>query len=63
MKGDELVERLRVSHPESRVLYMSGYAEDEDVTSGKLSKHGEEWIAKPFSPHALAERIRRVLDA
>ena len=61
MNGRELAERLRRSRPLTRVLYMSGYAEDDllgrDVVRGLV-----ELIPKPFTVQELAGRVRRILD-
>jgi PAS domain S-box-containing protein len=62
MSGRELAEQLLAIHPETRVLYMSGY------TDGIIGHHGvlepmTELLQKPFSVDVLAEKVRRVLDA
>ena len=49
-------------HPETRVLYMSGY------TDGAIGQHGvldpdTELLQKPFTFDALAQKVRKVLDA
>ncbi len=61
MNGRELAERLRALDPALRVLYMSGYSSDVAADRGLLPA-GVPLIAKPFSPAALAEQVRRVLD-
>jgi DNA-binding response OmpR family regulator len=43
--------------PEIRVLYMSGYPESMIAHKGILDP-GIDYIQKPFSPDALAARIR-----
>lgn len=60
MDGRELAERLTFSHPEMKVLYMSGYMND-------MKNHGTldedlHFIQKPFTPDALCQRIRQILD-
>ncbi|HYZ19392.1 MAG TPA: PAS domain S-box protein [Gaiellaceae bacterium] len=62
MSGRELAEELLATHPETKVLYMSGY------TDGIIGNHGvleprTELLQKPFSVDLLAEKVRRVLDA
>jgi CheY-like chemotaxis protein len=58
--GPELAVRLRMRRPTLRVLLMSGY-DDYALVSGA---HGyASFIAKPFRPETLANRIREVLDA
>jgi two-component system cell cycle sensor histidine kinase/response regulator CckA len=62
MGGGELAERLRASRPGLKVLFLSGY------TSDALSHHGLSgpsvfFLAKPYSPEALALKVREALDA
>ncbi|HEY3442502.1 MAG TPA: PAS domain S-box protein [Paludibaculum sp.] len=61
MSGYDLAEQLLLRHPGLRVVFMSGYAEQEDDESPE--RLGASFISKPFSPEALAARIRQVLDA
>ncbi len=44
-----------------RVLYMSGYTDDTVFPQGEL-KRGEAYLQKPFTPEALAKKVREVLD-
>jgi PAS domain S-box-containing protein len=62
MSGRELAVRLVRSRPEMRVIYMSGYTDDEISRHGVLVP-GVIFIQKPFSPSFLARKIRQVLDA
>ena len=62
MSGREVVNRLLPLHPEMHVLYMSGYAENAIVHHGVLDE-GISFIQKPFSPQALALKVREVLDS
>jgi PAS domain S-box-containing protein len=61
INGWELAKRLAPLRPEMKVLYMSGYSNHAALASGVLDRH-EFFIQKPFTPGALAEKIRRVLD-
>jgi two-component system cell cycle sensor histidine kinase/response regulator CckA len=61
MSGHELASRLVSLHPETKVLYMSGYTEDAIVHHGML-KEGINYIEKPFTPDALALKVREVLQ-
>jgi CheY-like chemotaxis protein len=61
MSGRELAERLRLSRPEIRILYMSGYTDDAVVIHGVLSEDMA-FLQKPFSVENLARKVREVLD-
>jgi two-component system cell cycle sensor histidine kinase/response regulator CckA len=58
--GPALAGRLRVLNPSLRVLYMSGYMDDNIDRHGVLYD-GVELINKPFSAQALLERIGSLL--
>ena len=60
--GRELARRLAESRPDTRVLYMSGYTDDAIVQHGMLEP-GLHFLQKPFTPAALARKLREVLDA
>jgi CheY-like chemotaxis protein len=61
MSGRVAAEQLASIRPEMKVLFMSGYTADAVVRHGVLS-HGVAYLQKPFSPDALARRVREVLD-
>lgn len=62
MNGLELANRLTALRPETRVLFMSGYTDSAIVHQGFLDD-GANFIQKPFSPEALASKVREVLEA
>jgi FixJ family two-component response regulator len=62
MSGRELVDALHTDRPGLRVLYMSGYTDDEILRRG-LKDPGMSFIQKPFTAENLAMQVRKVLDA
>jgi CheY-like chemotaxis protein len=61
MSGPALSERLAATRPEARVLFMSGYTDDDIVRRGLLRAESD-FVQKPFTPDVLARRVREVLD-
>jgi FixJ family two-component response regulator len=61
MSGRELAEQLTPIRREMKVLYMSGYTDDAIVHHGVLDA-GMAFIEKPFTPNALAHKVREILD-
>ena len=62
LNGRMLSERLTTSRPETRVLYMSGYANDDIMRLG-VKKAAAHFIQKPFSVDALVHKIRDTLNS
>jgi CheY-like chemotaxis protein len=62
MGGRDLAEVLRHEAPSLKILFTSGYANDEIVHHGALD-HGASFLSKPFSAAELAGKVRKVLDA
>lgn len=61
MGGVELTKTLLTRFPKIKVLFLSGYTNDAVVRHGIL--HDEvAFLQKPFSPGALADKIRAILD-
>jgi PAS domain S-box-containing protein len=60
VSGIELAGRLETLYPDVKVLFMSAHSDDVIEPRGIL-KEGAKFIQKPFSPEALAGKIRAVL--
>jgi len=62
MNGRELAEKLAEVRPDIKVLYVSGYTEEtlghHRVLDGSLN-----YLSKPFTPQALAIKVRAILAA
>jgi signal transduction histidine kinase/CheY-like chemotaxis protein len=61
MNGSELAARIAAIHPEARVLYMSGYAQESPTKRGMDLKECV-FLSKPFAPGTLADRVREALS-
>ena len=60
MSGTELRDRINVTRPDIKVLFMSGYTSNVIVTHGVLKK-GVHFIQKPFSIEELGQKIAEIL--
>jgi PAS domain S-box-containing protein len=59
--GRQLIEQLVETYAGIKVLFMSGYTNDEIVRRGVLGG-GTAFLQKPFTPDQLVRSIRAVLD-
>ncbi len=60
ISGDQVAARMGQWHPETRVIYLSGYAQER--TKNKIAA-GAKLLRKPFELPLLAETMREVLDS
>lgn len=61
MGGRELAEKMVASVPDVKVLYVSGYTDDEDVLAAKFPP-GAHFLQKPFTLSALVGKVREALE-
>jgi signal transduction histidine kinase len=61
MGGKVMAEWIQATYPELKVLFTSGYTDDAISQHGVLEP-GVEFLAKPYTPDALARKVRELLD-
>ena len=61
MSGPDLALELAKTRPETKVLYLSGYADESIVHHGVLEP-GVAFLQKPFTADALARGLREILE-
>jgi two-component system, cell cycle sensor histidine kinase and response regulator CckA len=61
MGGAELARRLASAHPETRVLFMSGYT-DGTLSHDEIFPEDAAFLQKPFTPDVIARKVREVLE-
>jgi nitrogen-specific signal transduction histidine kinase len=62
MSGPQLARRLETLYPGSRVLYLSGYTEEEAVRHG-IQEREAHFLSKPFTQEDFARTVRAALDS
>lgn len=60
--GQELAGVLSSLHPEMKILYISGYV-NHAIWPDRTLPAGSAFLAKPFTPDALGQAVRRLLHA
>jgi CheY-like chemotaxis protein len=60
--GRQIAERMRQALPNLKVLYISGFSDDESVRTGNFPP-GSKYLQKPFPLGALIAKVREALDA
>lgn len=61
MSGKELSEQIKRTRPDIKVLFASGYTNDAVLHHG-VFEADMEFMQKPFTPNALANKVRQVLN-
>lgn len=62
MGAGQLVDELLTVRPELKVLYISGYTDDEVMRRG-ITRSDAAFIHKPFTSEELMRKVREVLDS
>jgi PAS domain S-box-containing protein len=62
MGGKEMAESLKASSPDLKVLFTSGYTDDVLARDG-VRDSGVGFLPKPYTPAALARKVRELLDS
>ena len=61
LNGRQLADAARVTRPDLKVLFITGFAENAVIGNGHLDT-GIEIVAKPFEMATLATKIRDLLE-
>ncbi len=61
MNGAVVAQRVHEMCPRARVLFVSGYSENDMADQG-LKTLAFQVLQKPFTPDTLARKVREVLD-
>ena len=54
-------EQLATARPTVKVLFMSGYTDDDVMRRGILDRRTA-FLEKPFTPEQLISKVRQILD-
>jgi CheY-like chemotaxis protein len=61
MTGVQTADKLRLTRPDLKVIYVSGYTNDTVIRRGLLQP-GTAFVQKPFTRESLGTKLRQVLD-
>jgi len=61
MSGKELSDRILAIYPRTKILFTSAFTENAVIQQGIFNR-GVKILQKPFTPSALANKVREVLD-
>jgi PAS domain S-box-containing protein len=62
MNGRQVADAARVSRPNLKILFITGYAENAVIGRGRL-ENGMFVLTKPFQIETLASRVREIIEA
>jgi CheY-like chemotaxis protein len=60
MNGRQMADAARISRPDLKILFITGYAENAVVGNGNLDE-GMHIITKPFTGDELAQRVHTLV--
>ncbi|HAL47060.1 MAG: response regulator [SAR202 cluster bacterium] len=61
MGGRELANQITAAHPNIKIIFTSGYSDDETIQQ-EMSSNDVTFLKKPFAPAELARIVRTTLD-
>jgi DNA-binding NtrC family response regulator len=61
MSGGQLAKEFAALHPETKILFVSGYA-GQTILDHKVVDVEHNFLQKPFTLRQLANKVRAVLD-
>jgi two-component system cell cycle sensor histidine kinase/response regulator CckA len=61
MQGTDIAQELQSTRPKIRVLYMSGFLDDEIIRIKLLDEHSG-FLPKPFHSASLLEAVRQAME-
>ena len=62
LPGRLVAEQIGESHPETKVLYVSGHTDDDVLRTGVLHD-AVHFVQKPFTPAGIADKVREILSS
>ncbi len=62
MGGKVMAEWLKITYPNLKILFTSGYTDDAIANHGVLDE-GVEFLPKPYTRSTLSRKVREILDA
>jgi DNA-binding NtrC family response regulator len=60
LSGPDMVQRLQADRLSTKVIFMSGYAEQGSFAA--IENEEAEILEKPFSPQKILTLVRKILD-
>lgn len=61
IKGPEMAKQIRQTHPDIKIVFISGYGEDSFISTFGKERHFH-FLSKPFTLKQLAQKVKEVLE-